>query len=172
MVDGQQRLATTSVFLGAVRDALLELKQDKDAAAIEEQFLFRYDRDTKEDMPLLLLNVDDRPVMSDRVLNRVDKRGAVKIRLHSHKRIVEAANVAADRVKRIVANADTVSRKVDALNAWVNFIQDKAIVVMLTAPNYARAYQMFKTLNDRAQRTTQADMIKNHLFRASRSEAR
>src|SRR5206468_226887 len=26
------------------------------------------------------------------------------------------------------------------------------------------AFQMFKTLNDRAQRTTQADMIKNHLF--------
>src|SRR5438270_9582300 len=39
-----------------------------------------------------------------------------------------------------------------------------SVVVMLTLPNAARAFQMFKTLNDRAQRTTQADMIKNHLF--------
>src|SRR5262249_54212454 len=40
-------------------------------------------------------------------------------------------------------------------------------IIILEPSNRARAYQMFKTLNDRAQRATQADMIKSHLFEQS-----
>jgi hypothetical protein len=111
------------------------------------------------------MNTDDREYMATRVLVRSRERKGEPIkRFHSHRLIDAAARIAADRVERIMANSDTDTGKVDALNNWVEFIEHRAVAVMLTPPNSARAYQMFKTLNDRAQKTTQADMIKNHLF--------
>lgn len=164
VIDGQQRLATTAIFLAAVRDAFLEMGKDDEAQSVEQDFLYIYDRSRSAHVPRLTMNTDDREYMSERVLKRPKDRTATNPRLHSHRRIDEAARIASGRVSTIVSTADTASRKVEALNAWINFIDESALLVMLEPPNAARAYQMFKTLNDRAQRTTQGDMIKNHLF--------
>jgi hypothetical protein len=102
--------------------------------------------------------------MRQSILDNPQDRKPFEPRLHSHRLILQAGAIAADRVKRIIASADSLPRKVDALNAWVKFIDERALVVMLMPPNAGRAYQIFKTTNDRAQRATQVDMIKSHLF--------
>ncbi|MGL4419148.1 MAG: HNH endonuclease family protein, partial [Gemmataceae bacterium] len=100
-----------------------------------------------------------------RVLNPPEKRVRLPApRLHSHRLINKAASISAERVQLILASAGTVAGKVEELNRWVDFISENALVVMLYPANSLGAFQMFKTLNDRAQRTTQADMIKSHLF--------
>src|SRR5665213_1719064 len=124
VVDGQQRLATTCIFLSAVRDSFLSLGKLQDAKSVYDDFLFVWDRTQHDMVPRLVMNTDDRQFMYDRVLLPPHERNQdLTPRLRSHHLINEAA----------IADA-------------------------------ARAFQMFKTLNDRAQRTTQADMIKNHLF--------
>src|SRR5438477_8989975 len=60
LIDGQQRLATTCIFLAAVRDAFLDLGATKEGNSITENFLFTYDLAAGEDLPRLLLNHDDR----------------------------------------------------------------------------------------------------------------
>jgi hypothetical protein len=151
--------------LSAVRDALLELGRDKDAKSVEDDFLFMYDRRAQEKIPRLAMNTDDQQFMWECVLCRPAERTSnPSPRFHSHGLIREASAIASERVEKIMAGADSVTGKVDAINAWIDFIDRCAIVVLLTPPNAARAFQMFKTLNDRAQRTTQADMVKNHLF--------
>ena len=110
------------------------------------------------------MNTDDHQLLMDRVISRPENRVATTVaRLHSHHLIQSAAGIAAERVGTIMDGADTASRKVDALNAWIDFIDKNAIIEGLTPPNAARL-QIFKTTNDRAQRMTQADMIKSHLF--------
>lgn len=164
IVDGQQRLATTCMFLAAVRDAFIGLGERGEAKTIHDDFLFKYDRKSREHEPRLLLNTDDRNFIRQTILVDPDDRESVSARLHSHRLIRQAAEICAHRVALIMESVDTTPRKVDALNEWVRFLDEQALVVMLTPPNRGRAYQIFKTSNDRAQRATQVDMIKSHLF--------
>lgn len=52
----------------------------------------------------------------------------------------------------------------DVLNRWIDFLEYRAVAVVLEAPSEADAYRMFETLNDRGLRTSQADLVKNYLF--------
>lgn len=164
VIDGQQRLATTCIMLAAIRDTFLSIGRTRDAESIEKDFLWRWDREAGTDVPTLLMNLEDRAYMWDRVILRPGDRQGLPPTVHSHRRINRAAGVSAERVAGIVAGADSVTGKVDLLNSWIDFVDHKALVVMLTPPTNAGAFQVFKTQNDRAQQTTQADMIKNHLF--------
>lgn len=169
IIDGQQRLATTVIFLSAVRDAFLELGKDDDAIAIENDFLSKYDRPAGQHVPLLGLNIDDREFMQARIIDRHDSQRKIVKRLRSHELIDDAAIIAKKRVAIITEASDSVQGKVEALNAWVNFIDSNALVVKLTPPNSTGAFQIFKTQNDRGQKTSQADLIKSHLLEQSQA---
>ncbi len=166
VIDGQQRLATTCVFLAAVRDKYLELGANDEAKSITEDFLFTYDRRTKEWLPRLLLNIDDRGYFKANVLLQPSERKPTVERreVHSHRLIDDAFTIAREWVEKITSVAPSAARKVEELNVWVDFIEERAVVVALTPPNLSQANQMFMTMNDRAQRTLQSDLIKSHLF--------
>jgi Protein of unknown function DUF262/Protein of unknown function (DUF1524) len=166
VIDGQQRLATTCIFLAAVRDAYLSLGATDEAKSITDDFLFIYDRDVKESLPRLLLNIDDREYIKNSVLLQpADRLPALdRKEVHSHRLIDKAFACSRERVQKIMSGAMNNAGKIEELNAWVDFVEHKAVVVALTPPSLSQAYQMFITLNDRAQRTTQADLIKSHLF--------
>jgi hypothetical protein len=51
------------------------------------------------------------------------------------------------------------------LTEWMKFITDGAQVILLRVPDELDAFTMFETLNDRGLPTSQADLLKNHLFK-------
>lgn len=163
VVDGQQRLTTTALFLAAMRDYLLDTHSGQMVVeSIENEFLSTIDRRASERIPRLKLNVDD----NEFFLKLVSRGGIAKPpnpRRESHERLIAAARAALKMVKNIVSPFSEQHR-VDALNDWLEFIESKATVILLKAPDSAQAFRMFETLNDRGLKTSQVDLVKSYLF--------
>jgi hypothetical protein len=160
--DGQQRLATTSILLAAIRDYFKAVKDYKRKDSIEHEFLKTTDLETTETVPKLSLNVDDNEFFRKHIIDG-DKNVAPS--KESHKRIELAAKLAAEHIHGIIDPFKKDDLKVQRLLEWVKFLREGAEVVVLQVPDHLNAFVMFETLNDRGLKASQADLIKNHLLR-------
>lgn len=162
--DGQQRLATTTVLLAAVRDHFQAKGDGKRAQHIADKYLATTDLKTTENVPRLRLNVDDheffrKAIVSD--LGNPDRN--VKPTKQSHRRLARAAEIATEYIADLLKPHKETTH-VDRLVELVEFIESGAQVIALRVPDHINAFVMFETLNDRGLKASQADLLKNHLL--------
>jgi hypothetical protein len=161
VVDGQQRLATIAILLAAMRDALQDRPIDKLIVdRIENDFLTIIDARARQRVPRIRLNLTDRTFFEERILK---PNKSAKYTAPSHFRISNAAEMAAKHVKEMLRGFDEKDYG-DEINRWVEFIEHKAIVILLKIPSTANAYKIFETLNDRGLDISQSDLVKSYLF--------
>lgn len=164
IADGQQRLATTTILLAAIRDWMHKHDEEMLVRSIEDGFLFKILRDKKTEEPRLTLNVDDNEFFKNRILKRPDDPARkIEPTKLSHRRINAAANLAAKHINEVLKPLPE-GEKVPALNEWIDFIEESAQVILLKVPDDLNAFVMFETLNDRGLKTSQADLVKNYLY--------
>jgi hypothetical protein len=164
VADGQQRLATTTILLAAIRDHFYTHSDSEAAKEVERQYLQSINMRTRETVPKLRLNNYDNDYFKKRVLSRPDDaQRKVECTKESHRKIDRAARLAAKHVGEIIKpynEADRTERLLD----WVEFIRDKARVIWVTVPDDQNAFIIFETLNDRGLSLSIADLLKNYLF--------
>ena len=165
VADGQQRLATISILLAAIRDYLLELGDEHGANQYQADFLIKYDPPTGSYKARLTLNVQDDEFFHNHILLPPSKRPAeVKKSYSSNERIADAATLAAKHVRDVtagLANGDRMRRLYD----WVEYLKDTALVIVVSVPSdVGNSFKMFETLNARGVPATQVDILKNFLF--------
>lgn len=164
VTDGQQRLATTSILLTAIRDFFIEQNEGKLVSQIEGDFLSFTDYGTKETVPRLGLNVDDSQFFTEAIIARPAERKAITGDLsESNARLFNAFILAKKHVEDITSAFRPVDKE-GVLVKWIEFIRDRAAVIVIRVPDATSAYRMFATLNDRGLRASQADLLKNYLF--------
>ncbi len=159
VVDGQQRLATTAIMLSAIRD-YLRTRDAMIAESIDSEFLTVIDRTSRARVPRLRLNLDDNEYFRARLTGATEVPAITK---PSHKLLDAAFNEARQQIEKIVGGYDEKDHG-DILNRWINFMEARALAVLLRVSNDADAYRMFETLNDRGLRTSQSDLVKNYLL--------
>lgn len=162
IVDGQQRLATTVIFLCEMRN-FLKPSASIIAESITNDFLSVIDRSERERVTKMQLNVIDNEFFKSCIIGNASSPQKT-----SHKHIQEAFNISKAQIKNIVAGFNVKDHE-NALNKWIDFIEHKAVAILLTVDNSINAYKMFETLNDRGLKTSQADLVKNYLFGQSDS---
>lgn len=162
--DGQQRLATATILLAAIRDHFVSQDDLKRAQSIEQDFLQTTDLETTATVPKLMLNVDDNEFFTKYVTatpGTQDRKIAPT--KDSHFRIQKATELARQHVREILEPYKEPAR-ISRLLEWVKFIRDGAQVIVLRVPDHLNAFMMFETLNDRGLKASQADLLKNHLL--------
>ncbi len=163
--DGQQRLATTTILLAAIRDYFARNGDSKRAVSIEQDFLRTTDRRTTDTVPRLKLNVDDNEFFTRAIISPPDskERKNAQPKKTSHQRIKTASELAAKHIQQVLEPYNKTVRT-ERLLDWVGFIENGAEVILLRVPDHLNAFQMFETLNDRGLKASQADLIKNYLL--------
>jgi hypothetical protein len=161
VVDGQQRLATVAILLSEIRN-YLEQSEPLISQSIDNQFLTDIDRDRREKVAKLQLNLDDNEFFRTRISAKKGQTLPEPTRA-SHELITTAFQKAQSQVKKVVSALSPKDHG-DALNKWIRFVEHGAQVILLKVPSEVNAYKMFETLNDRGLKTSQADLVKNYVF--------
>jgi hypothetical protein len=164
VVDGQQRLATTSIFLTAIRDYFIRQHDDEQAGHIQRTYLRPYDPWARDPSPRLKLSADDNEFYADSIIAMPqDRKRGPKASQESHKRLARAYKEARDYFDKLASGYDKANA-VSALLRWESFLHNRAQVIHVTVEDDADAYVIFETLNDRGLELSTADLLKNYLF--------
>lgn len=163
VVDGQQRLATVSLLIAAIKDIF---DRDGDAEvvnSVKTEFLASIDRKTKEKEPKLVLNEIDNELYQE-LIESIPKANGERYQRQSHKRLLDAAKLIYDYI------ADLCSKSKDAeedLHSWLDYLESNLKVIVVTSPDDSNAFVIFETLNDRGLELAISDLLKNYLFHKS-----
>ena len=162
IIDGQQRLVTSSLLIAAIRETLEELGHTQ-ARRIEDDFLASQAWDAEDTEPHLKLNEEDHPPYHGIVTRSGLPLAAPK---RNDSDILKAYRYFCARLKEL-ANLHGESAT-NELKKWVKYIQHRAQLAVVETPSEADAYVIFETLNNRGADLTTADLLKNHLFGAAK----
>jgi Protein of unknown function DUF262/Protein of unknown function (DUF1524) len=166
LLDGQQRLATVTILLAALRDYARSVggKEAQDLARdIHRDYLLLDDEET---FSLTLGELDDpffRPAVQD------DPPSKPSIRLQSHRLIWQAKTFLGGKLKE---HMQTVSAKtvVDELKALKKTLATHMKMVAIQVSSEDEAYLIFETLNDRGLRLGVPDLLLNYLMRMATTD--
>jgi hypothetical protein len=159
VIDGQQRLATTSILLAAIRDEYKTRSDDKRADIVQKGYLSTSDLSTAEEISRLHLNSDDSFFYEERI---VQAKAVPEPTRESHRLILAAYEHFRSQISK-VAN-DAGPEWTERLTRWVTFLANNVKCITLVVPTEADAFLIFETLNDRGADLTIADLLKNYLF--------
>ncbi|MER8411923.1 DUF262 domain-containing HNH endonuclease family protein [Mesorhizobium sp. M0510] len=170
VADGQQRLATTSILIAAVRDYLLELEDDDGAKKFQSTYLLDYDVRKKDSTAKLYLNYQDHEFFLATILKAPKDREPFSGQsFDSHELLAEASKLARAHVRNMVA-ALPYAEKANRLYDWIDFLSDAAKVIVIMVPGkVGNAFKMFETLNARGMEASKTDILKNFLFDLSQA---
>lgn len=162
VIDGQQRLATISILIAAIRNYYRDESDLDSVADIEKAYLFNRDFETKEKLPRLQLGKADNDYFQKTI---IQSENGMTLDFYkpkeSHEKIKLALQIAEDFVKTIIKPNQNPHL---VLSKFLKYIDENVKVIRVDVPTYSDAFTIFETLNARGLDLTESDLIKNHLF--------
>jgi hypothetical protein len=167
VIDGQQRLATISIFICAIRNYFHGVGDKERADGIHQAYLARKElRGLTETAHLRLIAADngfyEKQILGQPVPAKSAQRK--KVNPPSHTRLENALRLAMEHVEAI---AKQTQQPAQVLLDWVDYIREKAKVIVVEVNDEGAAYTIFEVLNDRGLDLSVSDLLKNFVFRVA-----
>lgn len=169
VIDGQQRLATTSILICAIRNYFYSVGDRERGDTLHADFLARKDRRDLTEVPHLKLMPGDNSYYEGVILAKPGDviptkvtKGLQKALPPSQARLESAMRISTAYVKQLV---DQTKEPTKVLMDWIDYLEKKGRVIVVEVNDEASAYTIFEVLNDRGLDLSVADLLKNYLFR-------
>lgn len=160
VVDGQQRLATITILLAAIRDYFQENGENTRALDLESEYLSKRDLVSQEREAKLKLNEIDNNFFYKRIIINHAKEKP-ELNKESHKRIEKAYSIAKEHVSTL---GKSTNDPINLLLKHVIYVSNNTKVIWVVVPDNSNAFTIFETLNDRGLDLAISDLLKNYLF--------
>jgi len=173
LLDGQQRLATTTILLSIIRCKARSLgTQDSNNFARDLQRDYIIKDDTSEQSFSLALGELDGPYFKELV--QTDDAQAPKPakppKLRSHNRIYKAKAFLQEAVTKFIAS-EPPQGALKMLKSLSQTITSDLVVSPISVRDQKEAFRIFETLNDRGLRLSVPDLFLNYLMGAATQDA-
>ncbi|EEF59977.1 DUF262 domain-containing protein [Pedosphaera parvula] len=169
VLDGQQRLATTTMIYAAIREWLLAREFKEDADQIESEFMGVRQLGGKY-TPRLRLNSENRQIFEEFVIKPVSNSEIQKElktwpKRSSNHDLLEASSFCREWIARFAScNANSKEEQATRLFRLSSYLETRVKVVCLDVSSEANAYILFEALNDRGADLSALDLVKNYIF--------
>jgi uncharacterized protein with ParB-like and HNH nuclease domain len=168
VLDGQQRLATATVMLAALRDVVRDERSEA-AEQIDGGFISQHDIKSQSTRFALQLNNYDREFFRDTIQRRKTKLPEAK--LASHKKIAKAYKYLRKEVQDRFDEAGAGSDGYDEIIRLYTVLTDYVSVVAVKSKDPDNAAAVFETLNDRGIGLSTPDLLRNYLLMRAKSNS-
>lgn len=170
ILDGQQRLATTTMIYSGIRNWLSERNLDPDANQIEGEYIGVRQLGGKFS-PRLRMNVDNREDFDTYIVRKVPfdqvrQRQRGLRRASSNAKLLEGTSICrswVDSYSKTFGDAGTADQARVLFNLAL-FLEGGVKVVCVDVASDADAFTLFEVLNDRGTDLSAIDLVKNHIF--------
>jgi uncharacterized protein with ParB-like and HNH nuclease domain len=169
IVDGQQRLATATVFLACVRNALEQLGSPY-AKTIHDSYISLGDTSAGSGAEYrLTLNDEDKEFFRRYVQEAPAAPLAERVR-KSNGKLRRAREIIGEELEKWIKDLPKGENTAQALRAFHDDVIKRFSFVVITTSDIHSGASIFEVLNDRGSQLTVADLLKNLLMtRARRS---
>jgi len=170
ILDGQQRLATSTMIFSSIRSWLMENGFEKEAQKIQERYIGTSELGEEKDRPRIFLNVKDKDIFESTVANQVsddslETQRKKEGRYSSRRKLVEAVITCRQYITRLAKEAgDGSADQARLLFKLADYLRDNVQVAYMDVASSGNAYVIFESLNDRGIDLSVLDLVKNYIF--------
>lgn len=171
VIDGQQRITTSFIFLAVVRNMFLKLNKEHSNAIAEvrandlQDNYFGSKGNYRFGQSKDLNDYFERNIMSKNAFDVTspDNRSSEKNVFKTYETITKMIS---EKLSKKLQPNDKVTALYDILTSFL----EKFYVITLSTSSRSDAFVIFETLNDRGTELSASDLLKNHLLRISGSD--
>jgi hypothetical protein len=170
LLDGQQRIATSTILLAALRDKIQEYKADA-AQQIQDHYIAFVDHLTGERIFKIEMNLFDRSFFRDYIQSFPRVPGTTPQK-NSHQLVARAYAYFQERISQGWEAAGGGKRGFDWAAHVTQTLREHMVLVTVTSSNERSASAIFATLNDRGIGLSTVDLIRTWVLQAAHDTAR